>query len=115
MISSVFRRAAALASACILIFSLSSCGARRSHVDTDGEKLKVVTTIFPQYDLVRAVAKDKASLSMMISPGSESHTYEPSVADAEEVAEADLFIYTGGDTAEWAEALAETVKDAGVA
>lgn len=114
MISFGFRRAAAFASALILIFSLTSCGARKLPDNTDDERLKVVTTIFPQYDLVRAVAKDRASLSMMISPGSESHTYEPSVADAEAVAEADLFIYTGGDTDEWAEALAETVKDAGV-
>ncbi len=94
-----------------LVFALASCGAALA--DGDGRP-RVVATIFPQYDFVRAIAGDRVSLSMMISPGSESHTYEPSIADVAEVAGADLFIYTGGDVDPWAESLAETVEDADV-
>lgn len=95
------------------LLSCVSCGVTQSGGRGDA-KLSVVTTIFPQYDLVRAVAGGRASLRMLISPGSESHTYEPSAADAAAVADADLFIYMGGDIDDWAEALAEAVGDSGV-
>ncbi len=93
-----------------LCLPLTSCTDGGEH---DGGRLRVVTTIFPQYDFVRAIAGGRVSLSMMISPGSESHTYEPSAADAAEVAGADLFIYTGGDADGWAKPLADAVSGSG--
>lgn len=105
------KRAAAVALVVTLVLALASCSA--AEPDGDGRP-RVVTTIFPQYDFVRAIAGDRVSLSMMIPPGSESHTYEPSMADVAEVAGADLFIYTGGDIDPWAESLAETVAAADV-
>lgn len=104
------RLAAALAVLCFLL-SFASCAEGKR---PDDGRLRVVATIFPQYDFVRAIAGERVSLSMMISPGSESHTYEPSAADAAEVAGADLFIYTGGDADGWAEHLAEAVSGSGV-
>ena len=105
------RRFTALILAAVMLLSLSACGGTKDESDT---RPRVVTTIFPQYDFVRAVAGDRVSLSMLVSPGSESHTYEPSIADVAAVAEADLFIYTGGDIDPWAEALSETVSGADV-
>ena len=98
--------------AAVLLLTLTSC--RTVTTDDTDARPRVVTTIFPQYDFVRAVAGDRVSLTMLVSPGSESHTYEPSISDVAEVAEADLFIYTGGDIDPWAEALAETVAGSSV-
>ncbi|WP_416366648.1 metal ABC transporter solute-binding protein, Zn/Mn family, partial [Muricomes intestini] len=44
-------------------------------------KLKVVSTIFPQYDFVRQIAGDKVDLKMLLKPGEESHSYEPTPQD----------------------------------
>ena len=114
MRSAAIFRGAAVILAFAMTLPLLSCAAPKRGDDRDDGKLRVVATIFPQYDFVRAIAGDRVSLSMMISPGVESHTYEPSIADVVSVAEADLFIYTGGDVDPWAEALAETVAGDGV-
>lgn len=106
------RRVIAAVLAAVLISALFSCSP--TVTDNTDPRPRVVATIFPQYDFVRAVAGDRVSLEMLISPGSESHTYEPSVSDIAMVADADLFIYTGGDIDPWAEALADTVAESRV-
>lgn len=79
------------------------CGC--SGVDFNGStqsgKLKIVTTIFPQYDFARQVAGDKAEISMLLYPGAESHSFEPTPQDIIKIREADLFIYTGGESDTW--------------
>lgn len=97
--------------ALILIFSsLVSCGGN----DVSDDRLTVITTIFPQYDFVRAIVGDRAEVSMLLAPKAESHTYEPSMADIKKVSEAELFIYTGNGIDEWAENMAESLKESDV-
>ena len=45
------------------------------------EKLSVVTTIFPQYDFVREIAGEEVELKMLLKPGEETHSYEPTPQD----------------------------------
>ena len=94
---------------CISMFT--SCGAAPA---ASNGKPTVVTTIVPQYDFVRAIAGDTVNLSMLVSPGAESHTYDPSIADVKAICDADLFIYTGGEIDEWAADLESAVKGADV-
>lgn len=100
------RRTAFILSVLMLVFSFSACADTSDGTD----KLTVITTIFPQYDFARAIVGDKAEVSMLLAPESESHTYEPSMADIKAVSEADLFIYTGNGIDEWAEDMAESLK-----
>ena len=58
----------------------------------ENNKLQVVATSFPQYDFVRAVAKDEANISMLIKPGAEIHSYEPTPEDIQKIQNPDLFI-----------------------
>ena len=60
-------------------------------------KLQIVTTVFPAYDFARAVAGDLADVTLLLPPGMESHSYEPTPADILAVQECDLFICLGGD------------------
>ena len=39
-----------------------------------GEKLKIVATNFPAYDFARAVTKGEADVTMLVKPGSETHS-----------------------------------------
>ena len=62
---------------------------------------EIVCTSFPCYDFARAVAGDAADIRMLIKPGSEVHSYEPTPADIMAIAECDLFICIGGESDAW--------------
>ena len=72
------------------------------------EKLHIVTTIFPQYDFVRQIAGGDVSLKMLLKPGEESHSYEPTPQDIIAIQKADLFIYVGGENDSWIEGILES-------
>ncbi|MDR2528943.1 MAG: metal ABC transporter substrate-binding protein [Synergistaceae bacterium] len=74
-----------------------------------GEKLKVMTTIFPVYDFARAVAGDKAEISMLARPGAEIHTFDPSPKDIIEIQNADVFICVGGESESWVNVLLKSM------
>ncbi|MGN0622229.1 MAG: metal ABC transporter substrate-binding protein [Porcipelethomonas sp.] len=76
---------------------------------TDNGQLKIVTTIFPQYDFAKHIAGENASVTMLITPGSESHTYEPTPSDIAKIQQADLFIYNGGESEVWVDEILESV------
>ena len=72
------------------------------------DKLSIVTTIFPQYDFARQVAGDKADITMLLGPGEESHTYEPTPQDIIEIQNADIFIYVGGESETWVDGILDS-------
>ena len=68
-------------------------------------ELRVVTTSFPCYDLARAALGGDSEVTMLLKPGTEAHTYDPSPADILAIGEADLFIYIGGESDVWADGI----------
>jgi zinc transport system substrate-binding protein len=86
---------------------LSACG--NSAVSTDREtsggsddhRLSVVCTNFPEYDFARQIAGDRADVTMLLKPGTESHTFEPTPEDIINIQNSDLFVYVGGDSDAW--------------
>lgn len=81
-----------------LTFCLVSCGKTGS--DNNG-KISVVATIFPAYDFARHVCGESGEVKMLLPPGSESHSYEPTAQDILKIQNCDLFIYTGGESDVW--------------
>ncbi len=67
-----------------------------------GNKIEVVATLFPQYDFVKQVGGDKVNVTLLLPPGSESHTYEPTPQDMVMINESSLFIFTGEEMEPWA-------------
>lgn len=67
----------------------------------DSGKLKIVAAIFPQYDFARQIGGDRIELKMLVTPGGESHAYEPSPQDITAVKSCDIFICTGGESDVW--------------
>ena len=55
---------------------ISACDRTEDVRKSDG-KISVVTTIFPYYDFVRQLAGDKVDIRLLLSPGSDPHSYEP--------------------------------------
>ena len=68
-----------------------------------GGKLRVVTTLFPYYDFARAITGGRAEVTLLLSPGREAHSFEPTPLDAAAIARADVFVYNGGESEKWVE------------
>ena len=91
---------------CLLVFAgvFTGCGASSSDSGKDGKKLKIVTTIFPEYDWVRNILGDRekdVELTMLIDSGVDLHSYQPSTDDIVKISKCDIFIYVGGESDKW--------------
>ncbi len=92
-----------------LLLSFCACSKPKKSAQQNKE-LTIVSTIFPPYDYIRAITKDVESVKniMLLAPGNESHSYEPSVSDIARIKSADLFLYIGGESDEWVDGVLET-------
>jgi zinc transport system substrate-binding protein len=99
---------------CVLasLAAILPAGGRKETKQAEG-KLNVVTTIFPPYDFVREIAGDKVNLTMLLPPGAESHSFEPTPQDIIKVQNCDVFIYVGGESDAWIERILESVNTEG--
>lgn len=101
---------------CTMVLMISMTGCTKSNKEEkkdEGTKkdIKIVATLFPQYDFAREIAGEKAEVEMLMDPGVESHTYEPTPADIIEIGNSDLFIYTGENMEPWANTIIESIDN----
>jgi len=90
----------AVIASCMLLM-LASCENQSS--EEKNEKIKIVASAFPHYDLVKQIVGDKADIVMLLPAGGEVHTFDPSVKDIMNVAHCDVFVYNGGVSDLWVE------------
>ncbi len=99
----ISRRIRCISLALTLLFLmpvLSGCTPR----ETDGEGITLAATLFPVYDFARAIAANTdTTVTLLLPPGMESHSFEPSPADIIAVSRADIFAYTGEYMEKWAQ------------
>ena len=89
---------------------LTGCGSV-SETEAEDGRMKIVTTIFPPYDFARAVSGGLADITMLLSPGEEVHSYEPTPLDIKRIQESDLFIYVGGENDVWVERILDNMGE----
>lgn len=68
--------------------------------DKEDGKLLVVTTLFPTYSLTKAIAPN-ADVRLLLPPGADSHSFEPSPKDMILLENSDLVVFTGEYMEEW--------------
>lgn len=91
----------------LMISTVTGCGASQqaaaagSAADTGTGRISIVCTNFPEYDFVRQITGDCADVTMLLKPGAESHTFEPTPQDIITIQNSNLFVYVGGDSDEW--------------
>lgn len=85
-----------------LLLSLT-CGCTTGKNSDD--RISVVCTVFPAYDFARAIAGDLIALELLIAPGEEVHTFDPTPQDMRRITDCDLFICNGGTSDAWADTL----------
>jgi zinc transport system substrate-binding protein len=90
---------------------MSGCKKNKEAVihSADG-KVNVTVTIFPIYDFVRRIAEDKVNLTMLLPPGAESHSFEPSPKDIITIQNSAVFMYVGGESDTWVDRILESMN-----
>ena len=92
-----------------VVLLLSSCqknsGGSASDGVSGGDSFSVAAVDFPSYDAARAVMGGTDDLVMLLPPGTESHSYDPTPRDMVRLSESDLVVYTGGPSDSWVEAI----------
>ncbi len=99
-----------LLSLLLLMFSFIFVGCENIKED---DKIEIVATNFPCYDFARAITKgnDNINITMLLKPGVESHTFDPTPQDVMLIQNSDMFIYVGGESDVWADKILESMND----
>ena len=99
----------------VLCIALLFCGCAQDPVSPEpgDDRPSIVVTVFPAYDFARSVAGDRANVKMLLPPGMESHSYEPTPADILAVQNCDLFIYLGGESDAWVDTILSAIEPKG--
>ena len=72
-------------------------------------KISVVATVFPYYDFARAIGGEYLDVTLLLPPGRDSHSFEPTAQDLLTLQSADIFLYNGGEMETWVEEVLEAV------
>ncbi len=95
------------------VFIFCACGHEDKKKDEFlNRNIKIITTIFPQYDFVKQLTKgvDGVEVLMLSSPGVDVHCFEPTPKDIKNIKSADMFIYVGGKNDSWVEKILDSVE-----
>lgn len=90
------------------IYGLTGCAKSKK----DNGKIKIVCTIFPEYDWIREIIKgneDNFDVTMLMANGTDLHNFQPTADDIMRISDADIFIYVGGESDKW---VADALKEA---
>lgn len=96
----------------LMLITLTCCKADDNK--NKNEKLSVVAVLFAEYDLAKHVAGDYADVSMLLPPGSESHSYDPTPKDIILIENADVFVCTGGKSDSWIDTILTSSKNSDI-
>ncbi len=93
--------------AALLLTGTVGCGRQVADADDrTGDRIRIVCTIFPEYDWVKQILggqAEEAELTLLLKNGADLHSYQPTVWDMKAISEADLFLYVGGESDFWVE------------
>lgn len=94
-----------------MILGMAGCG--KTTEKEDNYRLKIVASLFPYYDMARAVIGDVKGidLKMIVTPGQDSHSFEPTPSDVIQMENADVLIYNGGSLETWIDTLLDSLNN----
>ena len=86
-----------------LALALCACGsgsADAADTVSDG-RLEIAATVFPAYDFAREIGGERVSVTLLVPPGSEAHSYEPTPQDILLLERCALLVANGGESEAW--------------
>lgn len=96
----------ALAALLLLSLLLTGCSSA-APAEESGDIPELVATVFPAYDFARQIAGDRARVTLLVPPGSESHSFEPTPRDMARIEGCALLICNGGESEAWLDQILE--------
>lgn len=98
-----------------VVTSLVLTGCGRVEIGGDGvAKLKVVTTIFPLFDIARNVGGDYVDVQNILKPGVSPHTFEITPSDLQRMYGAKAVFMIGQELDEWVVEAVDGLPEIGV-
>src|SRR5271157_5283737 len=99
--------------AAILAVSALSCRKKAENA-LDHNRLTVVASLFPLYDFAKNIGGDRADVSLLLPPGVEPHSFEPTPDDIIRLGKANIFIYTNNYMEPWINDILKGVNNPGL-
>ena len=90
--------------AVITLFFGATFATAKAKKQQKSASLKIVTTIFPEYDWVREILGENsadAHITLLLDNGVDLHSYQPTVQDIAQISDCDVFVYVGGESDKW--------------
>ncbi len=86
--------------AVILLAAFAGCGSSKSG---GGKQLKIIATIYPEYEWVKQVVGDldNVDVELLLDKGVDLHSFQPTAKDIINISSSDVFIYVGGESDKW--------------
>lgn len=97
----------------ILLAALIFSGCSGASPEADS-KIKIVATIFPEYDWVRNIIgpdNDRIELTLLVDTGADIHSYQPTAEDIVTLSTCDMLVYIGGESEEWLDDVLKNSKN----
>ena len=91
----------------VFLLCLAACGQKESQT---GKGMKIVTSFYPIYAMVKEVSGDLNDVRM-IQSSSGIHSFEPSANDIAAIYDADVFVYHSHTLESWAGSLDPNLKN----
>ncbi|MFA7314386.1 MAG: metal ABC transporter substrate-binding protein [Candidatus Magasanikbacteria bacterium] len=99
-----------------LTFFLSGCSVIQTNESAqnkvDSQKLKIVASIFPLYDLVKEIGGDKVDVNVILPPGASPHTFEVSTSQIKSLQGTKIFFVNGQSLDNWVKDITDSVPGA---
>lgn len=92
---------------------LTACASKPVPEKPSSGKISIIATLFPQYDFARQIAGEYAEVTLLLPPGAESHSFEPSPNDMIRISQSRLFLYTGDAMEPWVPKMLAGFEDPG--
>ncbi|MGE6492416.1 metal ABC transporter solute-binding protein, Zn/Mn family [Exiguobacterium sp. NPDC077395] len=83
--------------------------------ESTDQKLTVYASTFALKSMAEEIGGDRVNVEMVIPPGADPHTYEPTSKQMTQIAEADLFLTIGHDLEPYVESMEKSLEGQNVA
>lgn len=91
----------------VLMACLPGCVDR---VPDNGSRLQVAVTLLPQAEIAQSVGGERVCITVIVPPGAEPHTYEPSAAQLVQVSRSDVYFRLGPGLLPFEDTLVERIR-----
>lgn len=85
----------------VLAVGLAGCATPAEDAATAGDALSIVATTTQVADFTREIAGEEAQVTSLIQPNQSSHSFDPTAADLQALAGADVLVINGAGLEEW--------------